>query len=305
MGSVPGDYHRGMGSTERTVPERGRPIAEVSDRLGIPVPTIRSWERRYGFPVPGRTRGRHRRYDEHEIEQLRDLRDLVTRGVAPADAVRFLRGDGRASVDRADELLRSVMAFDRDGVLSALDRAAASLGVDGAIGSVLLPSMHEVGARWKAGSCDVGHEHFATEIVRGWLAHQTALAQPHGRRDHLVLACGPRDLHTIGLEAFGVVLARRGWRTRILGAMTPTDPLVATVRAIRARAAIVTAQRSVTRKAAIESINAVAAIPGVRAFYAGDGFALASARQRIRGVYLGADVVAAADLLEAELAGRR
>lgn len=196
------------------------------------------------------------------------------------------------------------MAFDRDDVLTVLDRAADSIGVDAAIGSVLLPSMREIGARWKAGSCDVGHEHFATEVVRGWLAHQAALVLPHGRRDHLVLACGPKDLHTVGLESFGVVLARRGWRTRVLGAMTPTGSLVAAVRAVRARAAIVTAQRSVTRKAAVGSIAAVAAIPGVRAFYAGDGFALASSRQRIPGSYLGDDVVAAADVLEAELAGR-
>ena len=46
----------------REVAER-RPmtIAQVSALLGIPVPTIRSWERRYGFPTPSRTRGRHRR----------------------------------------------------------------------------------------------------------------------------------------------------------------------------------------------------------------------------------------------------
>jgi hypothetical protein len=117
-----------------------------------------------------------------------------------------------------------------------------------------------------------------------------------------VLACGPRDLHTIGLEAFAVVLASRAWPTRILGAMTPTEALVATVRTVRARAAVVTAQRSVTRKAAVASIEAVAAIPGVRAFYAGDGFASPSVRERLPGVFLGDDVVAGADRLEGELA---
>ena len=51
------------------------PIAAVSSLLGIPVPTIRSWERRYGFPVPSRTQGQHRRYTVEEVDQLRKLRD--------------------------------------------------------------------------------------------------------------------------------------------------------------------------------------------------------------------------------------
>jgi DNA-binding transcriptional MerR regulator len=38
--------------------------------LGIPVPTIRSWERRYGLAVSSRTSGRHRRYDIQDIEDL-------------------------------------------------------------------------------------------------------------------------------------------------------------------------------------------------------------------------------------------
>ena len=58
----------------------GMRIATVSRLLGVPVPTIRSWERRYEFPAPPRTDGLHRRYGDVEFEQLRALRDLVTKG---------------------------------------------------------------------------------------------------------------------------------------------------------------------------------------------------------------------------------
>ena len=291
-----------MGSAGRLARDVGTPIAGVSERLGVPVPTIRSWERRYGFPAPRRTRGRHRRYDEREIEQLRDLRDLITRGIPPGEAVRRLRSSGQGRAGEAVEgLVRAVLVFDRGSVESSLDQAAAEMGVDEAIRSALLPAMHEIGARWKAGSCDIGHEHFATEVVRAWLSRRASSFPVSTRRPPIVLACGPRDLHTIGLEAFAVLLASRAWPTRILGAMTPTDSLVATVRTVRARAAVVTAQRSVTRKAAVASIEAVAAIPGVRAFYAGDGFSSPSVRERLPGVFLD-DVVAGADRLEAELA---
>ena len=42
----------------------GMRIATVSKLLGVPVPTIRSWERRYDFPAPPRTDGLHRRYGD-------------------------------------------------------------------------------------------------------------------------------------------------------------------------------------------------------------------------------------------------
>jgi hypothetical protein len=129
------------------------------------------------------------------------------------------------------------------------------------------------------------------------------MAPPPFRADAVVLACGPKDLHTIGLEAFAVVLARRGWPCRVLGAITPATALLATVHAVRAVAAVVTAQRSVTRRAAIEALGAVDAVPGVEAFYAGDAFVAPSARGDVPGTYLGEDVVLAAEVLEDVLGG--
>jgi DNA-binding transcriptional MerR regulator len=279
-------------------------IASVSKTLDIPVPTIRSWERRYGFPSPSRTDGRHRRYTVREIEQLRDLRDLITRGHSAREAVARLSVS--PSPDGGRELLQTViesaMRLDSDRIRSALDRSAERLGVELAIRDVVFRAMREIGTRWKAGTCDVEQEHLATESVRGWLARQVAMAPPPFRGDPIVLACGPKDLHTIGIDGFAVVLSRRGWPCRVLGAMTPTASVLATVRAVRAMAVVVTAQRSVTRRAAVESLAAVDGVPGVQAFYAGDAFIAASARRDVSGTYLGEDVVEAAEVLEAALA---
>jgi DNA-binding transcriptional MerR regulator len=279
-------------------------IASVSKTLDIPVPTIRSWERRYGFPSPSRTDGRHRRYTVREIEQLRDLRDLITRGHSAREAVARLSVS--PSPDGGRELLQTViesaMRLDSERIRSALDRSAERLGVELAIRDVVFRAMREIGTRWKAGTCDVEQEHLATESVRGWLARQVAMAPPPFRGDPIVLACGPKDLHTIGIDGFAVVLSRRGWPCRVLGAMTPTASVLATVRAVRAMAVVVTAQRSVTRRAAVESLAAVDGVPGVQAFYAGDAFIAASARRDVSGTYLGEDVVEAAEVLEAALA---
>ena len=294
---------RTVSGMARTGSGGGVSIATVSKVLDIPVPTIRSWERRYGFPTPSRTGGRHRRYTEREIEQLRDLRDLITRGHLARDAVARLSEASRphVEVDPTDPVLRSAMLLDSDGIRSALDAAAGRAGIELVIRDVVFPTMHEIGRRWKTGACDVEHEHLATESMRAWLARQRAMAPPAFRPDPVVLACGPKDLHSIGIEAFALVLSRRGWSCRVLGPMTPAAALVGTVRSIEAVAAVVTAQRGVTRRAAVEALAAVHAIPGVTGFYAGDAFAAPGARRDVPGTYLGEDVLAAAEVLESTI----
>ena len=39
-------------------------IGDLAARTGVPIATIRSWESRYGFPIPSRAPGGHRRYVE-------------------------------------------------------------------------------------------------------------------------------------------------------------------------------------------------------------------------------------------------
>jgi methanogenic corrinoid protein MtbC1 len=276
-------------------------IAAVSRLLGVPVPTIRSWERRYEFPAPPRTDGRHRRYGSVELEQLRALRDLVTKGHSTRDAVALVRRttlslpqDGSP----AEQVLDAVLALDGDLLRAELDAATERLGVEDAIQRVALPAMREIGARWREGRCDVGREHLATEVVRSWLSRQAFLAPRPFRPRAIVLACGPQDLHSIGLEAFSVILSRRGWPCRVLGARTPPEALAATVQSLDAVAAVVTAQRAVTRRSALGAIAAAHALPGVRAFYAGDAFAAPAARKDVLGTYLGEDLVEAAVIIE-------
>ena len=286
----------------------GMRIATVSRLLGVPVPTIRSWERRYEFPAPPRTDGLHRRYGDVEFEQLRALRDLVTKGHSTRDAVALVRSTvvvGSANASPAEPVVNAALALDTALLRAELDAATERLGVEDTIRRAILPAMREIGSRWKAGRCDVGREHLATEGVRAWLARQTFLAPPPFRPHPIVLACGPQDLHTIGLESFALILARRGWPCRVLGARTPTEALVSTVQALGAIGAVVTAQRSVTRRPAVEAIAAADALPGVHAFYAGDAFAAPSARKDVPGTYLGQDLVEAARVVESSITGHR
>jgi DNA-binding transcriptional MerR regulator/methylmalonyl-CoA mutase cobalamin-binding subunit len=295
-------------SIETEGPDRsGLTISSVGSLLGIPVPTIRSWERRYGVPAPARTAGRHRRYSTSEVELLRALRDEITRGHPAREAVDMVRrARGERDFERGAhraEFVSAAMRLDPAALRAALDGAAADVGLEAAIRDVALPAMRRIGDDWEAGTCDVANEHLATEAVRSWLARLAAMNPPPVHRAPILLACGPEDLHSIGIEAFSLLLARRGWPVRTLGSRTPAASLVTAVRATRTRAVVVSSQRSVTRRAAIESLAGASSAPGVRAFYAGDGFAAPAARRGAPGTYLGPDVVAAVGVLEATLLG--
>jgi hypothetical protein len=84
----------------------------------------------------------------------------------------------------------------------------------------------------------------------------------------------------------------------MLGARTPVEALVSAVQAMQATAAVVTAQRSVTRRSAVQAIAAAHALPGVQAFYAGDAFAAPATRTDTPGTYLGEDLIQAAQIIE-------
>jgi len=155
------------------------PIASVSSLLGIPIPTIRSWERRYGFPVPSRTLGQHRRYSLDEIDQLRMVRDEITRGHNAREAVDVVRRsttEARPRTELLDRFLVASMNLDPSQLREILTEGTEQLGVEPTIRDVALPAMREMGSRWKAGVCDTAHEHLATEAVRVWLARQSAMA---------------------------------------------------------------------------------------------------------------------------------
>jgi methanogenic corrinoid protein MtbC1 len=295
----------GIRTMDEGLPEGGVPISAVSLLLGIPVPTIRSWERRYAFPTPSRTHGSHRRYGIEEVGQLRALRDEIAAGRSTADAVvaiRKLRStDNRGPAAWTQSLLDASMQFDSFRIRSIIQEAAMGIGIDRTIESVLLPVLREIGTRWEAGRCDVANEHFASQEIRRWLSSQLALSGSRGIGRSAVLACGPKDMHTIGLEGFYVMLTRRGWNCRYLGEVTPTESLLATIELIRPDAVVIVSQLGTNRLATLRSIRVASEVAPERVFYGGRAFLSARSRRGVPGVYLGEEMVAAAALLESRL----
>lgn len=287
-------------SHDATSGRDGPAISQVSDLLGVPAETLRSWERRYGIPVVTRSRGGHRRYAEDQLFQLRLMRDEISRGKRAADAalaVRLLLDQDNPERARIDEVMTAVELRDAQAITLLLDESLVEIGLAQTIDAVLMPTLRQAGAWWENGRCDQSQERLLTETARAWLA-RVRMTPVSPEQTPVLLACGPEDLHTLGIEALAALLAENQCGCRVLRGPTSERALVAAASASSAAAVVVVSQLRSHRRAAIRSMRAVEAA-GHPVFYAGNAFALATERRHVPGTHLGdAFATATATLLE-------
>jgi MerR family transcriptional regulator, light-induced transcriptional regulator len=122
--------------------------------------TIRSWERRYGVPIAGRSDGGHRRFSAEQLQMVRRMRDEISRGHRAVEAAALVKA---AQTRPTDPLITAFLSaahlLDPTGIGQILDDARHALGLGRAIDEILLPAMREIGRWWETGRCDVAHEH--------------------------------------------------------------------------------------------------------------------------------------------------
>lgn len=264
-------------------------IQQASRLLQVPASTLRSWERRYEIPTTPRTPGGHRRYGAHALTELRLMRDEIARGKRAAAArasVRQLVQQPEPARSMVTQVLAAAQAMDPTRVRTCMDHAADTLGLGTAIDEVMMPAMRQIGWWWETGKCDVAHEHLATDAIRTWLGKIVAFGPRPRHPGSVLLACGPRDWHSLGLEAFGALLTQAGWRCRILGAATPIPTLRTTIRATNPTGVVVASHLFSGQRAAVATIRAAADL-AVPLFYAGNTFIASPTRHRLPGTYLG------------------
>jgi MerR family transcriptional regulator, light-induced transcriptional regulator len=296
-GRVPAEQDSSAGSSP------GLPIAEVSRQLGVPMPTLRSWELRYGIPATDRRPGRHRRYSPTELHTLRLMRDEIARGQRAslaADAVRALLESKGPAAEHIAAILDASRRSDPVAVRTDLSRALAVLGLGPCVDDVLMPALRQVGLWWQTGRCTIEEEHLTTEAARAWLESLSSSAPEPVRTPSIVLACGPTDLHTIGLEALSVLLRYERWSCHLLGARISVPVLTAAVQATGAGAVVIVCHLASGRARAVESMRA-ADRAGVAVFYAGNAFTAPRSRRGLPGTFLGIRMQEAVELIEADL----
>src|SRR6202012_693863 len=222
---------------EITPPMNGIRTNAAAVMLGVSPNTLRSWERRYGFPKPHRSAGGHRQYSLTEIDALR-LTLSETHNVSSAISLARERGEGPSTPSR---LTGAFTAFDEDAANRLLEESLGLRSVERTIEEVLLASVTSL---FEPGVSTAEYE-FGWRHAVGWLSAQRRLAPPASRRDGVMIfdASSPCDLDAVHAQALEVVLRRAGLRTL---ALTPSIELARLGRALRAltpSAVILTGQR--------------------------------------------------------------
>lgn len=204
-----------------------------------------------------------------------------------ADSVAFPAAE--LSTMSIEAFLHACTVTDPVAMRATLDRASERLGLGGCVDEVLLPAMRRVGLWWERGYGDLEAERLTTATVRAWLDSKIAAAPAPREGNPVVLACGPSDLHTLGLEALAMLLRQRRQTYRLLGARTSIRSLSTAVVVNAPYAVVVVSHLPTGRLAATQSLRALAKL-GPVLFYAGGAFASARLRRHVPGSYLGTDL---------------
>jgi DNA-binding transcriptional MerR regulator len=207
--------------------------------LGVSPNTLRSWERRFGYPSPQRTPGGHRQFELAEIEALRAA-FAETQNVSSAIAVAQERGAGPATPMR---LSAALMRFDQEAADRLLEESLATRSLERTVEEVLLPGLAELAAPGDGETAEYG---FAWRWATGWLAVQTRLAPPAWRPEGVLLfdASAPVDLDALHAQAFELLLRRGGLRVLSLTVTLEPTRLVRALHALEPAAVVLTGRRA-------------------------------------------------------------
>ena len=273
-------------------------IGQLSELVGVPVPTLRSWERRYRIPTLTRTDGTTRRYSLLHAQMLSLMRDDVARGIRAAeaaDSVRELFDADRAGAPFVLGLLDACESFDAAGVGRWLDRASAELGLGPCLDEVLFPAMRRIGLSWQTNQYAVDHERATTEAVCRWLRCQAKSDTLSSGMPLVLLA--PTDRHNVGLHALAVLLHQRQLRCAGLPGGLSSAGLRAELDAKRPAAVVLLSHLPAARDRAVARLH-VLRDSGTEVFYAGNAFASSRSRRAVPGRYVGLSLQHAAELIE-------
>ncbi len=215
-------------------------IAAVERDTGIGKDTLRIWERRYGFPTPGRDAFGERSYPLEQVEKLRVIKRLLDQGHRPGRIVALpmetlLRlSQGQSSTPQKLSLepgqdndlrdfLDCVLQHDADGLRRRLNQAVVSLGHYRFITDLVAPLNGMIGDAWVRGELEIFEEHLYTECITSVL-RQAIGNVPQAQvqsRPSILLTTFPQESHGLGLLMVECLLALEGCRCLSLGTQTP------------------------------------------------------------------------------------
>lgn len=289
-------------------------ISAVERETGLSKDVLRIWERRYGFPRPGRDENAERQYTAEELSRLRTIKRLMDTGLRPGKLIRQPLDELNALAEKRirprretpppaveSDVLALLKGHDAPALHAALGGLLVRHGVQRFVLETAAPLNRAVGEAWMHGDLQVFEEHLYSELLQ-LVLRGAVNATPRGHgTPRVLLTTVPGEQHGIGLLMSEALLVSEGAQCVSLGTQTPFEDIRRAAVAYKTQVLAVSFSTAFPLRQAGDAIAALrrAIAPGV-ALWAG-GVITRRLRRTPAGVRLLADI---ADVLPALQAWR-
>ena len=229
------------------------PISAAAKLTGIPLDTLRAWERRYRAVIPKRSAGA-RVYSEEQIKRLLLLRQAVEEGHSIGQVAgvgdRQLRDliekssslSGRGIVSKTSSsqailtpILRALDRFDYAATDREINRLAAAMASPrDFVHQAALPLMRTIGDRWHDGKCSIAQEHMLTQLLTALLSSLVRTYSPSNPPARALLATPRHERHAFPTLAAAMLTAIAGLGVVYLGTDLPAADIILAARKSKA-----------------------------------------------------------------------
>jgi hypothetical protein len=242
-------------------------IAAVERDTGIGKETLRVWERRYGFPAPGRDASGERLYSPEQVQRLRLVKRLLDAGHRPGRVVAASLQELLALVapapfapgldTEAPEVaacMALLQAHGGEGLQQALSRAVLRRGLPGAVCAVFAPLAMRIGDRVVSGELQPFQERLFGESLQLVLRQAVGALTPEAGGPRVLLSTLPGDDHASGLAMLHALLCLEGAACLPLGVQLPPAQLPLAAIAHEADIVALTFSGRLSGKAVLEGL---------------------------------------------------
>jgi len=221
------------------------PIRAASKLTGIPVETLRAWERRYQVVAPARG-ARGRLYSDLDVQRLLLLKACLERGhaigqvatlrdaelqnllAAPLTACETPSRESSLKQDLAElkPLFHALEAFDYGKTNEELSRLALLLSPSELVYRVVLPVMTLAGENWENGSFCIAQGHLFSACVRNLLGGLIRLQRPAKVTAKLLMTTPANELHEFGILSAALLALAQEFPVAYLGPNLPASEIL-------------------------------------------------------------------------------
>ena len=229
-----------MGHRDRRYVPEVYTIKQVADMTGVPENTIRSWERRFGIPKPGRSANNQRAYSTDDVDVIRSIQQSRQAGRTMEQAILDLEhgrpGDSNNSTSANEPnlarpipetpasgespvmaTLDALLSFDLAAAESTLASISWTTPVETTCFELLLPMSILLHEREATGNVEPFLAEFGWQWIERKLQSAFELARPESGRNPVLVAGMHDDTgHVLGL-CHAITTSRSGFRVYWLG----------------------------------------------------------------------------------------